>query len=398
MNEFSIPVKLNITLDTNNLEQNVQQIVNDISENVTKILNKNTEQSSEQKISTDTKYSISFDSITKVTNVLINSIDALTASIKNLSTTLPSFGSSFSSRFDLTRTFESLINPIALPVSKTLSSLFNKPFTLGKKSNSSDDKVYEFDREQTFENFASNLYDSLKSIFTSLSNSIISLFSSFLSNMEKSISNMANSYYLTNSTTRYNAFTYGMSSSESYGFEVAKSILGISSNEDILYMSSDQLSMFKEIMNTITAYYDEITESGLFEDYYEMQVQYTLLSYELSLEIYSFLAEYSDSIVELVTSLLELAESALPALVDFLSILTPVIDAIVSFISWLTCTVNDATTSSDISSIISSYQSSSTTVNITSTNNFSGSTDDEIEDYEDATEAMIEAAKLAFSS
>lgn len=138
----------------------------------------------------------------------------------------------------------------------------------------------------------SEISDGLKKI----SNNFLDGLKSTFKEAWKELDNMLDYSRLSNAKTRELAFTYGFSGSEAYGFEKAKSIMGIESDEDLMYLTGNQSSKFQELMSKYTEKYSELYDSGFFDSYEDFQYEMEDLKQELMMEVVEFFIENKDTI------------------------------------------------------------------------------------------------------
>lgn len=125
--------------------------------------------------------------------------------------------------------------------------------------------------------------------------------------------NIVDSSYLTNATTRQNLFTYGLNASQSYGFEKAKSMLGVD-EESMIYMNDFQRSKFIDIMQKYTEKYNELYDKGFFDKYLEAQIAIEEFQLDFKLELVQFFANNKDTIMLVLDGLIEFMEFVTNAL------------------------------------------------------------------------------------
>lgn len=194
---------------------------------------------------------------------------------------------------------------------------------------------------------------------------------------------MLNSSLLSNANTRENVFAYGFSASESYGFDKAKQMLGIQSEEDLWYMNDTQKTKFQEIMTKYSEKYEKLYDSGFFDKYLEYQIEMEEFRLDVQMEIVKFFMENKNTIkqfMELAMEGMEFIVEALGWLMDFFGGSEK---------------SSEETKTANINDIISGYSSNSN-VNQTFNNNntFNGATDSQKTAYLDMLNAqMLEAKK-----
>lgn len=134
------------------------------------------------------------------------------------------------------------------------------------------------------------------------------------------IGNLANASLMTNATTRENVFNYGMSAAQSYGFEQAKSMLGIQNDDELMYMNEFQRNKFTEIMEKYTNRYNELYDSGFFEDYLDYQIEMQEFQQDLRLEFVQWFIDNKDTIKTVLNTIMTVSEFIITALGGLLSL------------------------------------------------------------------------------
>lgn len=173
------------------------------------------------------------------------------------------------------------------------------------------------------------------------------------------LENIMQSSFMTNQTTRENMFAYGMSAAESYGFEQAKSMLGIQSEEDLWYMTEQQRQQFQRVMTKYADKYNKLADSGFFE---------TMLDYQIEME--EFKKDMQLSIVEFIMNNKDTIKSFMKMTMQFLKV-------IMEGVNWLVDKFTDRRTTDEekaanIDSILNSYVQNNRSMTVNQTNNFNG--------------------------
>lgn len=143
----------------------------------------------------------------------------------------------------------------------------------------------------------------LKSVFDISWNSLADILKSVISEMNT----MLQSSLLTNAKTRENVFSYGMSASESYGFEKAKGLLGISSDSDLMYMNSEQSKMFRDAMTKYAQKYSELYDKGYFTEMLQFQVESDQFKQDVELALIKMFLDNKETIISGFHALLTIA-------------------------------------------------------------------------------------------
>lgn len=240
----------------------------------------------------------------------------------------------------------------------------------------------EFD--ESTEVMIGNLKSQFLNKLSSLAQSFLSSIGNLFKDAWSELGTMLQSSLLTNANTRENAFNYGFSASESYGFDKAKQMLGIQSEEDLWYMNDTQKSKFQEIMTKYSEKYEQLYDSGFFDKYLQFQIEMEEFKLDMQMEIIEFFMENKNTIkkfMELSMSAMEFIVNALGWLMDFFGGSEQ---------------TSDEEKLANINDIIGSYTSNNGVVNQTFSNNntFNGTTDSQKQAYLDMLNAqMVEAKK-----
>lgn len=113
--------------------------------------------------------------------------------------------------------------------------------------------------------------------------------------------------YLTNATTRRNAFSYGMTSAESFGFEKAKGLLNIQNTEDLMYMNDFQSKKFRELMSKYTEQYSKLYEQGFFDKMLEFQIAQEDFKFNFEMKVMELFMQNKDLIINALDAILDIA-------------------------------------------------------------------------------------------
>lgn len=232
--------------------------------------------------------------------------------------------------------------------------------------------------------FAANLKTTVVKGLGNLAMSFLSSLGNLFKDALNELGNMVNASFLTNDTYRNNAFSYGMTAAESYGFEQAKSMLGIN-DENIWYMNDYQREKFRDVMTKYAERYQKLYDSGFFEKYLDYQIDMQEFKLDMEMEVIEFFMNNKDTIME------------------FMDVLMDGMEFIVDAVDWLVDHFGGSEKTRDeekldnIESILSTYVTNNN-VNVQTTNNntFNGTTDSQSSKYLDMLNAQVVEAKRAF--
>ncbi len=145
---------------------------------------------------------------------------------------------------------------------------------------------------------------------------VIKLTEKIYTNVKKTIDDVASysisSSYKVNSQAREQMLTYGLSESQNYAFTQTKSLMGITSDEDLFWMNDNQRAMFTSLMEKETEIYDKMLSNGTLEGFQEMQIDMAILKQEFYAEIVKFVSDNK----ELILNTMDVTVSALTGLLQ----------------------------------------------------------------------------------
>lgn len=238
--------------------------------------------------------------------------------------------------------------------------------------------------EQSTEVMIGNLKSQFLNKLSNLAQSFLSSIGNLFKDAWNELGNMVQSSLLSNANTRENVFNYGFSASESYGFDKAKQMLGIQSEEDLWYMNDTQKRKFQEIMMKYSEKYEQLYDSGFFDKYLEFQIEMEEFKLDMQMEIIEFFMENKNTIKKF----LELMMDGMEFLVDAL-------DWLMDFFGGVEQS-SDEEKLANINDIITGYTQNNTQITQSFNGNytFNGTTDSQKQAYLDMLNAqMVEAKK-----
>lgn len=193
--------------------------------------------------------------------------------------------------------------------------------------------------------------DASKEVAKNIGNAITSAFK----DAWEELSNILNFSQLSSSKTRELAFGYGFTPGESYAWERALGAVGLESEEDLFYANQQELAQFREAFEKYSNKYDELYDSGFFEDMQEYQYEMADFKQEMQMEIVEFFMNNKELIKTGMQATMTIAETLL------------------KMFGWLVNafgSTNDALSTSDVISQYSEVTNRSNNVSVN--NNFNG--------------------------
>ena len=137
----------------------------------------------------------------------------------------------------------------------------------------------------------------LKDVGKLAAETIIKIGKNAIAMLDEASTYAVSSSYKINSGARNQMLTYGLSESQNYAFSKTQSLMGISGDEDLFWMNSNQRSMFQDLMKKEMAIYDKMTQSGTLESFQKMQIDFEVMKQEFTAEIVGFIVKNKDTIL-----------------------------------------------------------------------------------------------------
>lgn len=127
---------------------------------------------------------------------------------------------------------------------------------------------------------------------------------------------------ITNAAAREQQMKYGLTSSQNYAFTQAKGMLGIESDEDLMYMNSAQREKLLGYMNRYSAWYDQLESSGVLADIQEMQLEFQELKQELAMEFLRWVAANKETIMACIKGIFEFIKGIANVVMNIMNLLS----------------------------------------------------------------------------
>ena len=134
---------------------------------------------------------------------------------------------------------------------------------------------------------------SLKENFQNLMNSIGSVL-----NMQTGAASFASGSTLyTNPKARTQQMKYGLSNAQNYALYQTMGMLGMQTDEDLMYMNKEQQKLFSAMMQKYSSWYEKMESSGVLQNVQEMQMDIKMFKEELVMDFMNWFSENKDDIV-----------------------------------------------------------------------------------------------------
>lgn len=150
------------------------------------------------------------------------------------------------------------------------------------------------------------MFDDFQTLKTSFVTSFLKGLKTIFNEGIDELNNLVASSRLSNQATREQMFQYGFNFAQSYGFSQAKSLMGIESEEDLVYMDENERKKFFQLFNKYTEKYNELYDKGFYDDLREFEIGKEEFFQDIRLEIVTFFVNNKDLIRDGMKGLLEI--------------------------------------------------------------------------------------------
>lgn len=241
-----------------------------------------------------------------------------------------------------------------------------------------------YDSQQAFkENVQKKIIEAVKKVADYVRQQFQELYASAKQLMEDVSDYITDSKYkVMSSSAREQMLTYGLSESENYAFSKVKSEMGISSEEDLFWMTKEQQEYFAERIGYWTEQYGKTKElAKMFQEY---ETEMANLKQDLTVNFIQFFLENRDLIKSVMTMSLE-----------FMKFIITVLGGIANILGYAE-ERSDTQRSSAASDIISSYTTSSSK-SVTQNNTYNGVSSSTQAQISQQQQANLQQMLLAFN-
>ena len=124
---------------------------------------------------------------------------------------------------------------------------------------------------------------------------------------------------ISNAAARQTQLQYGLTGGQAYAFDKTREMLGIRSDEDLLYMNQSQRAVFMQYMQRQEQLYAKLESSGALESIQRMQLEFSMFKQEMAADIMSFVADNKDTIIWVMKTSIVVLKGILQAIFKILS-------------------------------------------------------------------------------
>lgn len=225
-----------------------------------------------------------------------------------------------------------------------------------------------------FGKFNSTLYT-----LTGISAKVSNVFENILGDMSNFIKAASTSDFgtslITSSSSRSQQLRYGLTGAQNFALSQTMSMLGISGEEDLMYMNTGQRSLFTSYMEKYINWYNEVSSSGVLQDIQLMQLDFKMFRQELALDLLNWISQNKDTIMDAVKATISAAKWIAEILLNIIKFFGNIGTGLFGGSSSVSIDSANATMTSD--RLLSGYSSTnnSKSVSISMSNTISGSGD-----------------------
>ena len=108
---------------------------------------------------------------------------------------------------------------------------------------------------------------------------------------------------ISNAAARETQLKYGLSGSQAFAFDKARGMLNIQSDEDLMYMNSQQRERLLSYMERYSAWYDKMESSGVLAEVQEMQLDFEEFKQQIAMDFLEWVAANKETIMSVLKGL-----------------------------------------------------------------------------------------------
>lgn len=225
-----------------------------------------------------------------------------------------------------------------------------------------------------FGKFNSTLY-----ALTGISVKVSDVFKNILGDMSNFIKTASTSDFgtslIASSSSRSQQLRYGLTGAQNFALSQTMSMLGMSGEEDLMYMNTGQRALFTSYMEKYINWYNEVSSSGVLQDIQLMQLDFKMFRQELAMDLLNWISQNKDTIMDAVKATISAAKWIAEILLNIIKFFGNIGTGLFGGSSSVSIDSANATMTSD--RLLSGYSSTnnSKSVSISMSNTISGSGD-----------------------
>lgn len=212
--------------------------------------------------------------------------------------------------------------------------------------------------EELGKNVGESLGSALSNVIDKIADKLKNLFTSSIQELKEMSSYSLSTSLTVNREARDMALQYGLSDKENYAYAKTSKEMGISSVEDLYYLTPAQQERFAERIGYYSGKYEELANKDFFRQYEEYMATMSDFKEDLKMSIVQFIVENKDTIMNVMNFLMKATEA--------------IMNTIAGIARFLSVKPTEAQTSSAISDSINNYSNSSKVTTVKVDNSFNG--------------------------
>lgn len=222
-------------------------------------------------------------------------------------------------------------------------------------------------------------FNSTLNALTGISVKVSDVFENILGDMSNFIKTASTSDFgtslITSSSSRSQQLRYGLTGAQNFALSQTMSMLGMSGEEDLMYMNTGQRTLFTSYMEKYINWYNEVSSSGVLQDIQLMQLDFKMFRQELALDLLNWISQNKDTIMDAVKATISAAKWIAEILLNIIKFFGNIGTGLFGGSSSVSIDSANATMTSD--RLLSGYSSTnnSKSVSISMSNTISGSGD-----------------------
>lgn len=180
---------------------------------------------------------------------------------------------------------------------------------------------------------------------------------------------------IASSSSRSQQLRYGLTGAQNFALSQTMSMLGMSGEEDLMYMNTGQRALFTNYMEKYINWYNEVSSSGVLQDIQLMQLDFKMFRQELAMDLLNWISQNKDTIMDAVKATISAAKWIAEILLNIIKFFGNIGTGLFGGSSSVSIDSANATMTSD--RLLSGYSSTnnSKSVSISMSNTISGSGD-----------------------
>lgn len=180
---------------------------------------------------------------------------------------------------------------------------------------------------------------------------------------------------IASSSSRSQQLRYGLTGAQNFALSQTMSMLGMSGEEDLMYMNTGQRALFTSYMEKYINWYNEVSSSGVLQDIQLMQLDFKMFRQELAMDLLNWISQNKDTIMDAVKATISAAKWIAEILLNIIKFFGNIGTGLFGGSSSVSIDSANATMTSD--RLLSGYSSTnnSKSVSISMSNTISGSGD-----------------------